>query len=83
MPIKFKQSQATRARGSSKLTITHYWMKGQSVDTLVKELESIQEEDIHGRVTVKKGKGKLKQKILNELVRREIRPYKTNFKVAN
>ena len=82
MPVKFKPSQSVRARGSTKTTTTHHWMKGQKVEVLEKELESIQEVDIDGRVTTKKGKGKLKQKILNELVRREIKPYKTHFKVV-
>jgi len=40
------------------------------------------ETDDHGREVTKKGKGKLKMKILNELVRREVKPYKTHFKVA-
>jgi hypothetical protein len=82
MPVKFKQSQTVRARGSNKSTTTHYWMKGQLIEVLEKELEACKDTDLEGRVTTKKGKGKLKQKILNELVRRETKPYKTLFKVV-
>lgn len=82
MPVKFKPSQSVRARGATKTTTTHHWMKGQKVEVLEKELEACKDTDLEGRVTTKKGKGKLKQKILNELVRRETKPYKTLFKVV-
>lgn len=83
MPIKLRQSQTQRIdRRSDKTTTQHYWMKGQSIAVLVEELDKCHETDDHGRVVTKKGKGKLKKKILNELVRREVAPYKTHFKVA-
>jgi hypothetical protein len=82
MPVKLRPSQTVRARGATKSTTTHHYMKMQTVEVLEKELESCRETDLEGRVTTKKGKGKIKQKILNELVRREIKPYKTHFKVV-
>jgi hypothetical protein len=83
MPIKLRQSQTQRIdRRSEKTTTTHYWMKGQTVDVLIEELVKCYETDDHGREVTKKGKGKLKMKILNELVRREVKPYKTHFKVS-
>jgi len=71
MPIKFKESAKRYDRQTKKTTIEHHYMKCQSIETLEKELESCTEEDSSGRVVTKKGKGKLKQKIMNELVRRE------------
>ena len=82
LDIKYHTADGSKIFCGPKTTTTHHWMKGQKVEVLEKELESIQEVDIDGRVTTKKGKGKLKQKILNELVRREIKPYKTHFKVV-
>jgi len=82
MPIKLKESAKRYDRQTKKTTIEHHYMKCQSVDTLVKEFESCLETDSKGRVVTKKGKGRLKHKVLNELVRREVKPYKTHFKVA-
>lgn len=71
MPIKLKESVKRVERGTKRVTIEHHYMKCQSVETLNKELESCFETDNLGREVTKKGKGKLKQKIMNELVRRE------------
>lgn len=71
MPVKLKPSQTVRERGTNKLTTTHFYMKCQSMDTLVSELESCFQTDLEGRQTTKSGKGKLKQKIQNEIVRRK------------
>ena len=46
-------------------------IKNQSETTLREELERCFETDKLGREVTKKGKGKLKQKIMNELARRE------------
>tara|TARA_B100001996_G_scaffold355789_1_gene318659 strand:+ start:495 stop:719 length:225 start_codon:yes stop_codon:yes gene_type:complete len=71
MPIKLKESVKRVERGTKRVTIEHHYMKCQSLETLKKELESCYETDNLGREVTKKGKGKLKQKIMNELVRRE------------
>lgn len=81
MPTKLKPSITTRVdRKSSKTQTTHYWMKGQTIKVLVEELGKCFETDDHGKEITRSGKGRLKQKILNELVRREVTPYKTHFK---
>ncbi len=61
MPTKFKPSAVTRDRVTGKLKTEHYYMKCQSKDTLFDELNK------------DSTKGKLKQKIRNELVRRGIK----------
>ena len=71
MPIKLKESSKRVERGTKKVTIEHHYMKCQSLETLNKELESCFTTDNLGRTVTKKGKGKLIQKIMNELVRRE------------
>ncbi len=71
MPIKLKESSKRVERGTKRVTIEHHYMKCQSLETLNKELENCKETDNLGREVTKKGKGKLKQKIMNELVRRE------------
>ena len=71
MPIKLKDSVKKVERGTKRVTIEHSYMKCQSLDTLNKELESCYTQDKLGNEVTKKGKGKLKQKIMNELVRRE------------
>ena len=71
MPIKFKDSVAKYDRQTKKTTIEHHYIKNQSETTLREELERCFETDKLGREVTKKGKGKLKQKIMNELARRE------------
>jgi len=61
MPTKFKQSQTTRDRQTKQVTTTHYWMKGISK---VELLEALNKEST---------RPKLKQKIRNELARRNIK----------
>ena len=72
MPIKLKDSSKRVERGTKKVTIEHHYMKCQSLETLNKELESCNTTDNQGFEVTKKGKGKLKQKIMNELVRRKV-----------
>lgn len=71
MPVKFKDSVAKYDRQTKKTTVEHHYMKNQSETTLREELERCFETDKLGREVTKKGKGKLKQKIMNELARRE------------
>ncbi len=60
MPVKFKESQIVRAKGSNKKTVKHFYMKSTSTDELQKALES------HNTAPKKR------QKIRNELVSRGI-----------
>jgi|TARA_Y100001973_G_C5208026_1_gene343125 hypothetical protein len=60
-PTKLKPSAASFDRKTGKTTITHYYIKTISKDELFKELNN------HNT------KPKIKQKILNELVRRGIK----------
>lgn len=61
MPIKFKPTQKTVARGTGKVSIAHYYMKTTPLKELIEEFNKIQGV---------KGKGKLRQKISNEFARR-------------
>ena len=60
MPVKFKESQTIRAKGSNKKTVQHYYMQPTPTDELQKALEG-------AHLAPKK-----RQKINNELVRRNI-----------
>jgi len=60
VPIKFKPSQKTYDRRTDITTVTHYYMKNMSRIFLVEELNK------------EKTTPKLKQKIRNELVRRNL-----------
>lgn len=62
MPTKFKPTSVTMARGSTKKTVVHHYMKCTPLKELVEEYNKIMDT---------KGKGKLRQKILNEFARRE------------
>lgn len=61
MPIKLRKSATTVVRGTSQKTTVHYYMKTTPLNELIEEFNKT------SRV---KGKGKLNQKIRNELVRR-------------
>jgi hypothetical protein len=58
MPVKFKPSQTTRDRNTGKNKTEHYYMKSTPLDELNKALENSNTPP------------KQKQKIRNELVRR-------------
>ena len=60
MPVKFKPSQTTRDRNTGKNKTEHYYMKSTPSDELNKALENSNTPP------------KQKQKIRNELVRRNI-----------
>ena len=59
MPVKYKPTQKVVQRGSKKVTTTHYYMKTQSLKEL---LECYNNDNT---------KPKLKQKVKNELIRRQ------------
>jgi hypothetical protein len=61
MPTKFKPTQKTVARGTGKVSVTHYYMKSTPLKELIEE---------YNRILTQRGKGKLRQKIANEFVRR-------------
>ena len=61
MPIKFRPTDVTIARGTGKKSVTHYYMKNTPLKELIDEWNKIKGT---------KGKGKLRQKIENEFVRR-------------
>ena len=59
MPVKYKPTQKVVQRGSKKVTTTHYYMKTQSLKEL---LECYNNDNT---------KPKLRQKVKNELIRRQ------------
>ena len=59
MPVKYKPTQSVVQRGTSKVVTTHYYMKTQSLKEL---LECYNNDNT---------KPKLRQKVKNELVRRQ------------
>ncbi len=61
MPIKFKPTAVTVARGSTKKTTVHYYMKCTPLKELIEEFN---------KTTLVKGKCNLNQKLRNQLVRR-------------
>lgn len=61
MPTKFKPTQKTVARGTGKVTTVHYYMKATPLKELIEE---------YNKILTVRGKGKLRQKIANEFVRR-------------
>ena len=61
MPTKFKPTQKTVARGTGKVTTVHYYMKATPLKELIEE---------YNKILTVRGKGKMRQKIANEFVRR-------------
>ena len=59
MPVKYKPTQSVLQRGSKKVTTTHYYMKTQSLNEL---LQCYNNDNT---------KPKLRQKVKNELIRRQ------------
>jgi hypothetical protein len=68
MPTKFKPTSVTVARGTNKKTTVHHYMKSTPIKELIEE---------YNKIKATKGKGKLRQKILNEFARREKMGIKT------
>ena len=61
MPIKFKPSQTVRVKGTNKTTTTNFWMKGMP------------KQELFDYINKDSGRGPLKQKCRNELVRRGVK----------
>jgi hypothetical protein len=59
MPVKYKPTQKVMQRGTKKVTTTHHYMKTQSLKELL---------ECHNNDNTKP---KLKQKVKNELIRRQ------------
>lgn len=72
MPIKLKESQTVYAKGTNKKTTTHFYMKSTPTVELQKEYDSCFSTDKQGATITKQGKGRLKVKIQNELVKRGV-----------
>jgi hypothetical protein len=72
MPIKLKKSQSNYIKNTNKTVTTHFYIKSTPLVELQKEYEGCFSTDIQGATITKRGKGKLKAKIQNELVRRKV-----------
>ena len=72
MPIKLKKSQTNYIKNTNKTVTTHFYIKSTPLVELQKEYEGCFSTDIQGATITKRGKGKLKAKIQNELVRRKV-----------
>ena len=72
MPIKLKKSQSTYVKGTGKTITTHYYMKNTLLTELQKEYDNCFTTDRQGTTVTKQGKGRMKVKIQNELVKRGI-----------
>ena len=72
MPIKLKKSQTNYIKNTNKTVTTHFYIKSTPLVELQKEYEGCFSTDKQGATITKRGKGKLKAKIQNELVRRKV-----------
>ena len=61
MPIKYAKTQVTVERGTGRKTTKNFYMHMEKIEELIAEYNKIQGV---------RGKGKLRQKIKNELVKR-------------
>lgn len=61
MPIKYAKTQVTVERGTGRKTTKNFYMHMEKIEDLIAEYNKIQGV---------RGKGKLRQKIKNELVKR-------------
>jgi len=72
MPIKLKKSQSTYVKGTHKTITTHFYIKSTPLVELQKEYDNCFTTDRQGTTVTKQGKGRMKVKIQNELVKRGI-----------
>jgi|DEB0MinimDraft_6_1074348.scaffolds.fasta_scaffold08263_6 hypothetical protein len=61
MPIKYAKTQVTVERGTGRKTTKNFYMHMEKIEDLIAE---------YNKTQGVKGKGKLRQKVKNELVRR-------------
>ena len=62
MPIKYAKTQVTVERGTGRKTTKNFYMHMEKIEDLIAE---------YNKTQGVKGKGKLRQKIKNELVKRK------------
>jgi len=72
MPIKLKKSQSNFIKGTNKTVTTHFYIKSTPLVELQKEYDNCFSKDKQGNTVTKQGKGRMKVKIQNELVKRGI-----------
>jgi len=72
MPIKLKKSQSNYIKNTNKTLTTHFYIKSTPLVELQKEYDTCFSTDKQGATVTKQGKGRMKVKIQNELVKRGI-----------
>ena len=72
MPVKLKKSQSNYIKNTNKTITTHFYIKSTPLVELQKEYDNCFTTDRQGTTVTKQGKGRMKVKIQNELVKRGI-----------
>jgi hypothetical protein len=72
MPVKLKKSQSNYIKNTNKYITTHFYIKSTPLVELQKEYDNCFSKDKQGATVTKQGKGRMKVKIQNELVKRGI-----------
>ena len=72
MPVKLKKSQSNYIKNTHKYITTHFYIKSTPLVELQKEYDNCFSKDKQGATVTKQGKGRMKVKIQNELVKRGI-----------
>jgi len=72
MPVKLKKSQSNYIKNTNKTVTTHFYIKSTPLVELQKEYDNCFSTDKQGTTVTKQGKGRMKVKIQNELVKRGV-----------
>ena len=72
MPVKLKKSQSNYIKNTNKYVTTHFYIKSTPLVELQKEYDNCFSKDKQGATVTKQGKGRMKVKIQNELVKRGV-----------
>ena len=72
MPVKLKKSQSNYIKNTNKYVTTHFYIKSTPLVELQKEYDNCFTTDRQGTTVTKQGKGRMKVKIQNELVKRGV-----------
>lgn len=72
MPVKLKKSQSNYIKNTNKYITTHFYIKSTPLVELQKEYDNCFSKDKQGATVTKQGKGRMKVKIQNELVKRGV-----------
>jgi hypothetical protein len=72
MPVKLKKSQSNYIKNTNKYVTTHFYIKSTPLVELQKEYDNCFTTDRQGATVTKQGKGRMKVKIQNELVKRGV-----------